>query len=185
MPRGISLTGGRPYPKDIASRGGVVRSPEEARRRLVEEGQAIEHGLAGIIFPPSFFPPSGAKYFTPTGNQVVTGPNVTATMATFRVPQNSIGVVRSIVLSANDFLASADVVFALKFDGGPVEGWSNIQLFPRNAASVSLSFEAASTAIDVPDGSLITLDVTVRDAGSYRIGALIHGWYYGKDVRDW
>ena len=131
--------------------------------------------------PAYFMPPPTAQDFSASANQSV-GPGPTVvTIATFRIPRGAVGVIRSINFNINNMLATTIVALALTINEGVASGWS-YNVFPRAAASVSLSFGPEETFIKVPDGSLVGFQVTLTDAGTYIIGGLFHGWHFSKNI---
>lgn len=119
----------------------------------------------------SFTPGAGPVTVTPAGLQV-------------QLDRGYVAVVRDITLIINDMLATTDVVFRLRVNQGPVQGWEALTILPRVAGSVSRGNLPESTVIRIPDGALIDWQIVVNDAGVYRIGVDYHGWSVSKKTAD-
>lgn len=145
--------------------------------------------LSRTIPPPSWIRPPQAAEINVNADGV--GFNNATTPAPipgaqFQVPVNNVGVIRSLVLSVNNMLATSQLLWQLLFDGRPVQGWSRLTIFPRAAGSVSVSYGPDETFIPVPDGAGIDVQVVVdpADGNTYQAGVSYHGWYYSKDLAD-
>ncbi len=134
--------------------------------------------------PPWIYSPKEAQYIYREGRVSLTGPNVTSVPASlvFNIPRNNVGVIREINLNINDMVAATVVTWSLRFNDGPVQGFDNLTLFPRIAASVSATFPPESTLINAPDGAKIDIQITLVSATSHLIGATFRGWFYSKEV---
>ena len=133
--------------------------------------------------PARFMPPPTAQDFVASANVSVGPGPVTVNIASFTIPRGSVGVIRSINFNINSMLVTTVVAFALMLNQGVAPGWS-VNVFPRVAASVSISFGPEETFIKVPDGSLVDLRITLTDAGTYLIGSTFHGWHFSKSVAE-
>lgn len=132
-------------------------------------------------FPANFVPPPTALDFNASANRNFGPGPATATIATFRIPRGSIGVVRSLSFQINNMLVTTIINFSLTINEAPVPGWT-YSIFPRAAANVVVSFGPEETFIKVPDGSLIGFQVTRQDAGTNLVGGLFHGWHFSKTI---
>jgi hypothetical protein len=151
--------------------------------------QSVPEAAGGLstpvfAFPAPFFPPPNARNFYRTGTATVgPGPATTVIAGTPLVlPQNTVGVIRDISFDVNNLLLSSLIFFTLRINGGGVEGFTNIQMFPRAVASVSLAFDPGTVQVRIPSGATIDVFVRVTDAGTYPLGATFRGWFYGMDV---
>jgi len=140
--------------------------------------------------PPWFYvKPPRARDFTAfgelTGLTAAAGETV-VTGATFQVPAGNIPVVRSVTFDVNLLTPTSNLFFSMKQNGSPVEGWSNIRLFPRTATTISIAYGPDETFPLLPEGCRIdvTAIVLAPDAGPYQLGANFHGWYVDVNVYD-
>lgn len=186
--RGIIKKGRRIVPKDVKQ--GVEHPPTVHRpgQERSISGLSVPRAVAAqgtlLRFPPQFSPPRGAKDFQATGSGTVAGPLTTTIVpgVSFRIPRNAVGIIRSLEFDINAVTVTTVVSWSLLFNESPVPGWDNINLFPRAASSIAVSYGPEETFIWVPDGALIQIQVTVTDAASYLIGALFHGWHFSKSI---
>lgn len=149
----------------------------------VDKGHGMYAGPTTLIgLPPWQAPPLGsASFYVSTFATVGPGP-LTAEFAgsVFQVPVGNVAIIRSLTLNVNNIVAASRISFALLFNGSPVQGYDQMAVFPRVAASVSVSFTADDTFIHVPDTARISVQVTITDANSYLVGCDFKGWYYAK-----
>lgn len=119
------------------------------------------------------------------GYNNVTTPAVIAGSA-FPVPQENVGIIRSVTLNLNGVLATTAIQWAFRLDGVPVEGWNALTIFPRAAASVSITWGPGETYIPIGTGQTIDVLVTVlpADGATYAAGITYHGWTYPKRLAD-
>lgn len=135
--------------------------------------QSIARTLS--IYLPEVYPIPDAQQFNPEGDidSAVAQSDVLIPGTTVRVPNGNIAVIRGLSLYIDNMLTTTDVRFTLRFDGNPVNGFSNLKIFPRVAPSVANGFDSI---IRVPNGAVITVTFTQVDGGSYKIGAAFSGW---------
>lgn len=171
-------------PSDIVARAFPERYGED-RRGL---GPGSPRGGQGqlrnvIIFPPRYVqPPEGKAIYSEA--QVTLGPGpANAEVAVFTLPVNTVGILRELLLNVNNMFVTTNVRWTLLFNQGPVFGYTNLTIFPRSAASVSSSFIAESTFIDVPDRCRISVRINVVDGGTYQLGVTFRGWFWSKSVQ--
>lgn len=151
-------------PVDITAREGV---PRPAGRRLRGDPQVT--------------PPRGSRPFLEQQRQSVTGPNVSITLARFRVPPHMVAIIREITYQVNDVVTSTDITFRLRSNDSSVTGYV-YALFPRAASHVSVEFDPYSTYVPISDGAEVDVRVTVVDIGMYLVGATLRGWVYPGDL---
>lgn len=172
----------RSLPSDIRERGTQSAQGGGPRSRTYPD-QVGARAAAGPTtrFPPTFQRPPDGSDFNPfaqrDGVDAATSPIEPAELVV-QLPESSVGIIRGITLSVNDLLPTSDIIWTLLQDGSPVEGWDELTVFPRNAASVSKSWTAEETFIPVRESSQLRVRIEVRDGGSYQLGASYHGWYW-------
>jgi hypothetical protein len=69
-----------------------------------------------------------------------------------------------------------DVTFSLRINGGPVQGWDNVQ-FPPGVANFVVQ-NAGDLQVRVPDGATVDVLVTNGSADAWTVGARISGWFH-------
>lgn len=140
------------------------------------------------ILPPSIYkPPRGTDFILNGNAAALTAANTPQELGgsfPFTLPSGSVGVVRSLVLQVNQLLATSDLRWRLKINSSPVSGWNDLTVFPRAAASFSLAYGPEETFIEVPEAARLSLEVEVLDAGTYTMGASLHGWYYNQAYEE-
>lgn len=173
-------------PKDVLSNERVASATDG---QPLGPGSPGGIGAAGIMaFPPHIYPPREGyiEFLPPSTAQTVAGPTTTVVLATptFNLPANSVGVIRELNFNVNNVLTTTDIRFRVLVNGSPVPGYDSIDIFPRAAASVNLSFPPENTFLRLVDGAAITIEVTVTDGGSYQLGASFRGWHFSKTIGD-
>ena len=103
-------------------------------------------------------------------------------LLSFRLPQESFGVVKRVTIFADATTTNTDVNWTLRFNGGPVPGWNNLTTFPR--VSTNLSIDIGGTVL-IPPGTTVSVTAQNGNAfGPWNIGALVTGWYLsGSDIQ--
>lgn len=114
---------------------------------------------------------------------VVAGPNTTISLGTFRLPSQSVGVIRDLTFGVINPALTTDITFHVLDNAARMEGWGLIQFPPQIAAVGFLSYSPESTFIRFAAGSEIDLQVTVIDGGAYQMYAQAHGWFYPSQLR--
>lgn len=65
----------------------------------------------------------------------------------------------------------------------PVQGFTNVRIFPGVAARVAVQFD---TYIRVPNGQLLEVSFSNNDGGAYTVGAALSGWVWPEAAgRQW
>jgi len=179
-----------PIPTDIRERGRQGQGVPQARPGAgppskPPSASLSTAGLTRSVPPPYQIRPPQAREINVEANS--TGFNNVNTPAVipgsvFNVPTDNVGVLRSVVLSVNNLLVTTALVWRLRFDAVPVQGWNALTVFPRNAGSVSVAYGPDETYIYVPDGVTIDAEIIVgaADPNVYQAGIAFHGWYYDK-----
>lgn len=131
-------------------------------------------------------PPTGQDFVVSGNGAGFNAANTPAVMpgSAFQVPENRVGVIRSVVLQVNTLLLTSNLVWRLRFDQSPVPGWNALTVFPAPIASFALAFGPEETFITVPEGSGIDVEFTVVDAAAYAAGVTYHGWHVPKELWD-
>lgn len=193
-------TGPAPTPPDVLGRArGVAglhgaRAPGGSAVGPAGPGPAPAPGPGMVLLPPNMVAPAGATDFVADARAGgLTSANTPAVLApplaglvgdsTTDVPTGRVGVIRSLDLATQQITATTDVVWRLLFDGSPVQGWAPLTIFPQNAPGLVKSYGPDETYITVPEGSRVTVQVEVRDAGTYVLGVSYHGW--SMDINAW
>lgn len=186
--------------RDPRDRAAPYRIPSDAEHRLAPGGGVARSGMAGgrpivtsmdggrqaavTVYPPQYMRPPQAVDFNP--DDVVSGAGGPTTVSfsglNVELPPSTVGVVKALTLNVNDLLPTSEILFTLFFDGSPVNGWRDLRIFPRNAASVSLSWGPEELALPVPEGAEISVECEIVDGGTYDVGGRYHGWYYSTDL---
>ena len=177
-----------PVPSDIAARGRLWQGSPTGRAMpgtsLVPfPGAATAPGAPPAEIPPYLIRPPSANDITV--NASAPGFNAANTPAVipgsvFQLPADNVGILRSVVLSINTLLATSAVLWRFRFDGTPVQGWSQLTIFPRAVATISVAYGPDETFIFVPTAALIDVEFIVADANTYQAGVTYHGWYYDR-----
>lgn len=132
-----------------------------------------------IGFPKDYFPPDGATDFNPSGFQA----NQTVAMgavvvASYQLPPNDAGVIRSIVLGAGNWDAAAAGTWAILVNGAAAPGWGSLTIFPQPAAFVSVGYGPDETRVQLPAGALVQLVTSLTAGGPYNMAFTVHGWHW-------
>jgi hypothetical protein len=137
--------------------------------------------------PPTYLRPSGATDFNVAVNQAgltaLTTP-LELTGSAVTIPPGNVAVIRSLVLGINTVVSTTAVTWALLFDGSPVPGWSGLGFFPGALNQALTVYGPDELQLPVPEGTRISVAVTVADAGNYQAGAQFHGWWYSREIQD-
>lgn len=165
-PRAFPGAGPPPRPQKIAL-GETARTRQVPPPYVVRPPQAREVNVEA----------NATGYNNLNTPQVIAG-------STFAIPTDNVGIIRSVVLSVNNLLTTSALVWRLRFDGVPVQGWNALTVFPRNAGSVSVAYGPDETFVFVPDGITIDVEILVgaADPNTYQAGVAYHGWYYDKKL---
>ena len=173
-------------PKDVASRR---RGPRSGGSSGPAGGSFGPEGFQTpnyVVAPPTVErPPLAQDFFasgTLTGRTSLNTP-AEFSAATIEIPPNNVAVIRSISILANGLLITSDIRWLLKYNGVAVPGWNSLTIAPRAAGSIESSFTPEETFIPVPEGSLITWEADVVDAGTYQLSVTYHGWFYPVSIQ--
>lgn len=172
LPSGLQNT-----PSDIAARAFSMPKPGPGPYAMLPK--VLNIPLPWLEpFPDAQFFNVSANKSTSVGE---TGISITGSKS--QIGQGVIGVLRSFTVNINDMTPATNVVFTLMVNGGPVPGFGQISMFPRNAASVSNSFDCM---IILPVSATIEVFYNNADGGSYLVGASYGGWQYPEaSARRW
>lgn len=150
-----------------------------------ENGVPVVSQLSQQIYLPQTFPIPDAKEFNVTGSigtaavqQQVTIP-FTATGGVvngiLRIPGSTYGIIRSVVFDITNMLPTTSVDFSLIINGGAVQGYAQVQIFPRTAPFVQNGFDSGVFFQGPAD---ISLQFDNNDGGNYVVGGSVGGWYW-------
>jgi len=135
--------------------------------------------------PPWEVRPLGASDFQRAGTQAAvdaaSSPLVLPGSA-FTVPAANVAWIRSVTFLVNGLLTTSDIVFRVRENGVPIEGWDEVAVLPRSAGSVALSFPPEETYVKILESRRIDVQAEVRDGGTYQLSAQYHGWFYPLDT---
>lgn len=142
--------------------------------------------------PPFYYvkPPSGIDFYfsmsSDTGlADIAAGAGSTLVIApttALRIPDLYEGVVAFVTIFLDAPTTGTDVIFTLRFNGGPVSGADALRSFPRTANNLSITFPFN---IVVPGGTTIDVLATNQNAnGPWSIGAEVGGWSYAESLRQ-
>lgn len=145
-----------------------------------ETGPNIDRALQ--IYLPTIEPIPGASEFNilATKATVAVETNVDIGL-TLDLPANNIGIIRGVNLFILDMLTTTVLTWTLTINGGPVSGYTNLQIFARTAPFVGNTFDSF---VNIPQGSKVRVVYTNTDGGSYTIGAAISGWFWPQSLGE-
>lgn len=160
---------------------GVVPVPSPIARGVGGERLAIPRAL--YVFPPEIYPIPEAQIFNPLGSTDTTVAETRAIPgASVKINAGFSGIIRGVVFYVDNILTTSVLSFSVLVDGVAAQGFGNVVIFPRNAPSVSNSFDAF---IRVPQNAqLVTVTFTNGDGGSYKVGAALSGWQWPTSSGD-
>ncbi len=183
-------------PSKILRRG----QGKPGRRRFGGGGSISQPGPGGVPAPAVGGPqvavpvpwnvrPPGAREINRDANGVgINAANSPFALpgASFVLPTNHVGVIRSVVLSVNNMVAASQLSWTFIINRVAIEGWNGLTIFPRAAGSVSVAYGPEETFIFLPEQSTVTVQITVAagDALTYQGGVSYHGWSYPKSLDD-
>jgi len=133
-------------------------------------------------------PPQGID-FNPSG--FATGLNnantpVVVPGTTFALPSDSVGVIRSLVLTVNNLLLTSQILWRLRFNQNPVPGWNALTITPGAVAYFLYAFGPDEMYLTVPMDTTVDVEFQVlpADAAAYVAGAAYHGWFFDKGLAE-
>lgn len=150
-------------------------------------------GTADIVLqPPTIVRPPRAQDFHISGASPIGTPFTLANTtppaiipgSALQIPNQSVGVIRSINLNVNTLLATSVLFWSLRFNQTPVQGWEALTVFPRAAGFFTLAYGPDETQIPVPDGALVDVTFSVLDGAAYQAGVQYGGWYYDRRLQE-
>lgn len=102
------------------------------------------------------------------------GAGSVVSLLTFALTPESYGVIKGVSIFADATTVNTDVDWILKFNGGPVPGWSNLTTFPRVSTNLSIDF---SGTVIIPPGTTVEVTAVNNNAfGPWNIGVMVTGW---------
>ena len=142
-------------------------------------GPAQNSPLVRNIYPPWVFKLPMSKDFSRSNyaSVLAAGAGQTVTPVSFDVPPSFVGFCQEFDIYALSPLATTNIVYTLRINGGPVEGFDSIPL-PPGATNLTLIIKN-DLQVRLPDGCTVDVLVTNQDAaGPWTVGAVIGGWYH-------
>lgn len=97
----------------------------------------------------------------------------------FVMPPTFVGYVQIFGIYILSPTTAQDVTFSLRINGGPVQGWDNIQFPPGVANFVVQNF--ADLQVRIPDGAIVDVLVSNGSADAWTVGAKIAGWFHPEN----
>lgn len=156
--------------------GNPVRITPQVFR--VQQGPAQESPLVRNIFPPWVYKlPMSQDFNVNMFSAALAGAaGATVIPVTFTLPPTFIGYVQIFGIYVLNPTAAQDVTYSLRINGGPVQGWDNIQ-FPPGVANFAVQ-NFADLQVRIPDGATVDVIITNNNANAWTVGAKIAGWYH-------
>lgn len=177
---------GRARGGNIATGPGMVPGPGggvpiPGRPSVPTPGRSIEIPVPWLVRP------LGAREINVqadgTGFNLAGSPQVIPGSA-FQIPPDSVGVLRSVVLSVNTILVTSQLTWTFRQNGTPIEGWGLLGIFPRAAGNASEAYGPDETFIMIHEGATIDVTFSVGDSAAYQAGVSYHGWSIPKRTYD-
>ena len=100
----------------------------------------------------------------------------------FTLPSARTGTIKSFGIQASNLLLTSQIFWTIFFDNTPVQGFSDVSLYPAAALVSGLSWEPSEVNLIVPEASTITRGGNVLDGGTYQLGAELHGWHVASKL---
>lgn len=122
----------------------------------------------------------------PTSQQVNTFGQATSTVAETGIeitgaqlvlPSGIIARIASVSFYVTNLLDTSILSFTVTINNAPVQGFSNVGIFPGVASRVSVGFDCY---ILTPSGATVEVFYTNGDGGSYIVGAALSGWQWSE-----
>lgn len=150
--------------------------PENFRDQI---GPAETSPLVRTIFPPweKKLPSSANFNRNVFSSALAAAVGATVIPVSFQLPPTYVGYLNIFGIYILSPTAAQDVTFSLRINGGPVEGWDNIQFPPGVANFVVQNFSEEPIAW-IPDGGEVDVLVTNNNANAWTVGAKIAGYYH-------
>ena len=160
--------------------GSATPPPELQYRELPPTPVSIPKKAPWETPPPGAIPFIGQERAQLVGNA---GADVTQSFAQVTTPSHLVGVIRELSFQVNSLVVTSDIKFALRFNQGPVQGYS-FDVFPKSASHDLIEYDPNVTFIRIPLEATIDVLARIRagDVGIYLMGATIKGWWYAEDL---
>lgn len=175
------------------SRGGGLMMPSPGAVPARVEPVPPLPGLSPYvrqIFPPwTTKIPASQDFFARDYEMIVpagVGATVTSAAFAFRLPQDHVGWLQQFALYVRGSLATTQLRWTVRINGGPVPGWDN-KANPPGAANLVLITDNDLNK-RIPNGALVDVLVTNVDGAAITgVGGFIAGWYHPKqdELRYW
>jgi hypothetical protein len=132
-----------------------------------------------------FKPPEGIDFFFRTAGTLAAGAGSTLILAPtprFRILPDYSGVIAGVSIFVDTPLTTLDITFTLRWNGGPVQGWDQLEAFPVAANAIIIPFPGN---LQVPGGTDVDVLVTNNSAaGPWTVGATVTGWQWARINED-
>jgi hypothetical protein len=143
------------------------------------QGPAETAPLTRNVYPPWVYKlPISADFNRNTFSSVLgAGAGSVIVPVTFTLPDQQVGWLQIFGIYVLTPTALTDITFTLRVNGGPVEGWDNINIPPGVANSFTQNF--GDLQVRVPNSGHVDVVVTNNNAsGPWTVGSKIAGWYH-------
>lgn len=100
----------------------------------------------------------------------------------FTLPSARTGAIKSFGIQASNLLLTSQIFWTIFFNEIPVQGFTDVSLYPAAAVVSGLNWEPSEVNLIVPEASVITVGVNVLDGGTYQLGAELHGWHVASKL---
>lgn len=137
-----------------------------------------------IRYPPDVFPIPSAQEFNAFGqaNTAAIQANVELVLTPLLVlPVGMVARIANIVLYVANLGAGSVLSFTITINGAPIQGYSNVPIFPGATARLGVGF---TTYVDVPANGTVQAFFTNGDGGAYTVGVAISGWQWSQQDGD-
>lgn len=156
-------------PPDIAAKQSGMTAPARVPKVIPSTAQV----------PPfwQFKPPTGVDFYFNTTGTLAAGAGSTLILTgtpEVRLTADYEGVIASVNIFVDAITTAWGGVFSVLLNGAPAQGWASLSSFPRNANSISISFDGP---LQIPPNTLVTVLVTNTNAGGpWTVGVEVTGW---------
>lgn len=160
---------GAPYIPGVGGGGGGFSGGASA--------PTVAQGGAGPVvrFLPDWVPIPSSIEFNTLGQRASTliESDVELVSAGFTLNPSQLARIASVNLFVVNLTATSQLSFTIKINGGGVDGWTSVAVFPGTTARLAENF---GSYIRVPAGGKVQVFYTNADGGSYTVGAALSGW---------
>jgi len=131
-------------------------------------------------------PPTGVDFFFKRMGVLAAGAGSTLILVPSNRPLKILpdykANIAGVTIMVDAPLATLDITFTLRWNGGPVEGWDKLEPFPTAANALIIPFPGT---LQTPGNTLIDVLVTNNSAaGPWTVGASVAGWQWPRIDED-